>query len=191
MTYPPVGREAKVQDWLTRARTLCEARGLTVEVVSNGGTPGMWQAQEVPAATELCRVLTDFDAVSWTLAASFNGEALEALRRLCPQTPTSATAGESLVFFLLSGLRLDAAWQPPAAIPGSPASPAGSGDARAPRWRRPAATRSPSATGRSACRHGHAEPDAGAAGAARGRHAADSHPGEFPDHSGLAARGKR
>ena len=52
MTYPPVGREAKVQDWLTRARTLCEARGLTVEVVSNGGTPGMWQAQEVPAATE-------------------------------------------------------------------------------------------------------------------------------------------
>lgn len=70
---------------------------------------------KVPAATELCRVLTDFDAVSWTLAASFNGEALEALRRLCPQTPTSATAGESLVFFLLSGLRLDAAWQPPAA----------------------------------------------------------------------------
>lgn len=52
MTYPPVGREAGVQDWLTRATALCEARGLAVDVVSNGGTPGMWQAQDVPAATE-------------------------------------------------------------------------------------------------------------------------------------------
>lgn len=52
MTYPPVGREAAVQDWLTRAVTACEAEGLSVGVVSNGGTPGMWQAQDVPAATE-------------------------------------------------------------------------------------------------------------------------------------------
>lgn len=52
MTYPPVGREAEVQEWLARAIALCEGRGLAVEVVSNGGTPGMWQAQEVPAATE-------------------------------------------------------------------------------------------------------------------------------------------
>lgn len=52
MTYPPVGREAEVQAWLARAVALCEARGLTVDVTSNGGTPGMWQAQEVSAATE-------------------------------------------------------------------------------------------------------------------------------------------
>jgi D-serine deaminase-like pyridoxal phosphate-dependent protein len=52
MTYPPVGREAHVQDWLSRAAALCQAQGLTVSVISNGGTPGMWQAQDVPAATE-------------------------------------------------------------------------------------------------------------------------------------------
>ena len=52
MTYPPSGQEAAVQDWLSRAIAACEARGLTVGTVSNGGTPGMWQAQEVPAATE-------------------------------------------------------------------------------------------------------------------------------------------
>lgn len=52
MTYPPVGHEARVQDWLARAVALCEARGLAVEAISNGGTPGMWQAQEVPVATE-------------------------------------------------------------------------------------------------------------------------------------------
>lgn len=52
MTYPPVGREAEVQAWLMGAIASCESRGLDVEVVSNGGTPGMWQAQDVPAATE-------------------------------------------------------------------------------------------------------------------------------------------
>ncbi len=52
MTYPPVGREAEVQDWLTRAVAAIEARGLAVDVISNGGTPGMWQAEDVPAATE-------------------------------------------------------------------------------------------------------------------------------------------
>lgn len=52
MTYPPVGHEAEVQDWLANAIALIEARGLSVGVVSNGGTPGMWQAQAVPATTE-------------------------------------------------------------------------------------------------------------------------------------------
>lgn len=52
MTYPPVGREADVQDWLTRATAEIEGRGHKVGVISNGGTPGMWQAQDVPAATE-------------------------------------------------------------------------------------------------------------------------------------------
>ncbi len=52
MTYPPAGREAAVQDWLARAVAACAARGLRVDTVSTGGTPGMWQAQEVPCATE-------------------------------------------------------------------------------------------------------------------------------------------
>ncbi|WBU55210.1 D-TA family PLP-dependent enzyme [Paracoccus sp. SCSIO 75233] len=52
MTYPPVGRDAEVQQWLSRTRDLIEGTGLTVDVISNGGTPGMWQAQDVPVATE-------------------------------------------------------------------------------------------------------------------------------------------
>ncbi len=52
MTYPPVGAEAAVQDWLARAKALIQARGIAVEVISSGGSPGMWQAQDVPAATE-------------------------------------------------------------------------------------------------------------------------------------------
>lgn len=52
MTYPPIGAEAAVQRYLSDARALIEARGIEVEVISNGGTPGMWQAQDVTAATE-------------------------------------------------------------------------------------------------------------------------------------------
>lgn len=52
MTYPPAGREDHVQDWLSRAKHLIEDAGLTVEVISNGGSPGMWQAEAVSIATE-------------------------------------------------------------------------------------------------------------------------------------------
>lgn len=52
MTYPPVGRDPEVQAWLTEATQRIIAQGMTVAIVSNGGTPGMWQAQAVPAATE-------------------------------------------------------------------------------------------------------------------------------------------
>jgi D-serine deaminase-like pyridoxal phosphate-dependent protein len=52
MTYPPAGREAEVQDWLTKAHDMIEADGLKVATISNGGSPGMWQAEEVPVATE-------------------------------------------------------------------------------------------------------------------------------------------
>jgi D-serine deaminase-like pyridoxal phosphate-dependent protein len=52
MTYPPAGREAEVQDWLTKARDMIEADGLKVATISNGGSPGMWQAEEVPVTTE-------------------------------------------------------------------------------------------------------------------------------------------
>ncbi len=52
MTYPPAGQEVAVQEWLTRAKREIEEIGLPVPVVSNGGSPGMWQAQDVPVATE-------------------------------------------------------------------------------------------------------------------------------------------
>ena len=52
MTYPPAGREAEVQDWLSRAKDLIEDAGHPVKVVSNGGSPGMWQAEAVSVATE-------------------------------------------------------------------------------------------------------------------------------------------
>ena len=52
MTYPPVGQEAAVQDWLSGAKRAIEEIGLPVQVVSHGGSPGMWHAQDVPIATE-------------------------------------------------------------------------------------------------------------------------------------------
>lgn len=52
MTYPPVGREEQVQDWLSRAKDMIEDAGYPVQVVSNGGSPGMWQAEAVSVATE-------------------------------------------------------------------------------------------------------------------------------------------
>jgi len=52
MTYPPVGAEAEVQRWLVAAKSLIEAAGLEVPTISNGGSPGMWLAQEVSVATE-------------------------------------------------------------------------------------------------------------------------------------------
>lgn len=52
MTYPPVGAEAEVQRWLVEAKSLIEAAGLEVPTISNGGSPGMWQAQDVSIASE-------------------------------------------------------------------------------------------------------------------------------------------
>lgn len=52
MTYPPVGQEDGVQNWLVKAKTLIEKTGLVVPVISNGGSPGMWHAQDTPVATE-------------------------------------------------------------------------------------------------------------------------------------------
>ncbi len=52
MTYPPVGQEAYVQEWLSKTKERIEATGRKVPVVSHGGSPGMWQSQDVPVATE-------------------------------------------------------------------------------------------------------------------------------------------
>ncbi|MEM8730637.1 MAG: alanine racemase [Pseudomonadota bacterium] len=52
MTYPPIGRAADVETWLIRAKTLIEQAGLSVATISSGGSPDMWQAHEMPLATE-------------------------------------------------------------------------------------------------------------------------------------------
>lgn len=52
MTYPPVGGEAAVEAFMTKAKALIEAEGLTCERISSGGTPGMWQAHTAPVVTE-------------------------------------------------------------------------------------------------------------------------------------------
>lgn len=52
MTYPPRGRTAEVDAWLTEARDRITGSGLSVDVVSNGGTPDFYAAANVTAATE-------------------------------------------------------------------------------------------------------------------------------------------
>ena len=52
MTYPLRNATAMVQVWLEEAIDLCKSAGLDVAVVSNGGTPDLYRAHEVTAATE-------------------------------------------------------------------------------------------------------------------------------------------
>src|SRR5215472_16031754 len=52
MTYPPKSSTAKTNAWLTEAVDLCKRSGLSVETVSNGGTPDLYSAHEVTVATE-------------------------------------------------------------------------------------------------------------------------------------------
>ncbi len=52
MTYPPKGRIEVVRDWLGDAMQAFQRAGIACEVVSSGGTPDIWRAHEVSAATE-------------------------------------------------------------------------------------------------------------------------------------------
>lgn len=53
MTYPPAGHSSnKTNAWLEEARSLITSDGLTVDVISTGGSPDIWRAHEVPVATE-------------------------------------------------------------------------------------------------------------------------------------------
>ncbi len=52
MTYPPPGRQAEVQSFLAETVAECAAAGLEATLVSSGGSPDMWTAHKVPAATE-------------------------------------------------------------------------------------------------------------------------------------------
>ena len=52
MTYPPKNAPDKVQARLAEIVDGCQRAGLDVAVVSNGGTPDLYRAHEVRAATE-------------------------------------------------------------------------------------------------------------------------------------------
>lgn len=52
MTYPPRGKPAEVDQWLKEAIALLDEAGIAVPRVSNGGTPDLYRAADVGAATE-------------------------------------------------------------------------------------------------------------------------------------------
>ena len=52
MTYPAKNAAAKTSAWLSEAVELCKRSGLSVETISNGGTPDLYRAHDVTAATE-------------------------------------------------------------------------------------------------------------------------------------------
>ena len=52
MTYPAAGQVEANAAWLSAARDALIQAGLPPRVISNGGTPDLWRAHEVTAATE-------------------------------------------------------------------------------------------------------------------------------------------
>ncbi|MHA6689822.1 D-TA family PLP-dependent enzyme [Devosia sp. A449] len=52
MTYPAAGQVENNAVWLAAAADLLTAAGLPATTISNGGTPDIWRAHEVTAATE-------------------------------------------------------------------------------------------------------------------------------------------
>lgn len=52
MTYPPPESEAAVELFMTDAKARVQGRGLSVPVISSGGTPSMMRASEAPVTTE-------------------------------------------------------------------------------------------------------------------------------------------
>jgi D-serine deaminase-like pyridoxal phosphate-dependent protein len=50
MTYP---MSSAVSAWVAAARATFASAGIAIEVVSVGGTPGMWRAHEIEGVTEL------------------------------------------------------------------------------------------------------------------------------------------
>lgn len=52
MTYPPAGGEAAVERFMRTAKDLIASRGLSVPVITSGGTPSMMHAADAPVTTE-------------------------------------------------------------------------------------------------------------------------------------------
>lgn len=52
LTYPPVNAGGSVAAWLSQAKQLCEAAGLSVPCISSGGSPDMWKSQRSGCISE-------------------------------------------------------------------------------------------------------------------------------------------
>lgn len=52
MTYPAAGKYKAAADWLAQAKALFDAAGIAVPVITTGGTPDIWHADEAGVATE-------------------------------------------------------------------------------------------------------------------------------------------
>nr|WP_314262580.1 D-TA family PLP-dependent enzyme [uncultured Devosia sp.] len=52
MTYPAAGQVESNAAWLAAAKLALSGAGLAPAIISNGGTPDLWQAHQVTAATE-------------------------------------------------------------------------------------------------------------------------------------------
>jgi len=52
MTYPAAGQVESNAAWLAAAKLALTGAGLAPAIISNGGTPDLWQAHQVTAATE-------------------------------------------------------------------------------------------------------------------------------------------
>ena len=52
MTYPPISQQKKVNHFLETAKNLIETLGITVDTVSIGGSPNMWEVEKIPIGNE-------------------------------------------------------------------------------------------------------------------------------------------
>lgn len=52
MTYPKPKSAAAIESWFSEALSLLRAEGIPCPIVSNAGTPSLFEAHEVPSATE-------------------------------------------------------------------------------------------------------------------------------------------
>jgi D-serine deaminase-like pyridoxal phosphate-dependent protein len=52
MTYPAAGKYKAAAQWLAEAKALFDAAGIAVPVITTGGTPDIWHADEAGVATE-------------------------------------------------------------------------------------------------------------------------------------------
>ncbi len=52
MTFPKTGTIAQTETFLATAKQMALAAGLDPRIISNGGSPDMWRAHDVPSATE-------------------------------------------------------------------------------------------------------------------------------------------
>ena len=52
MTYPPISQQKNVNRFLEATKELIEKNGITVDIVSIGGSPNMWEVEKIPIGTE-------------------------------------------------------------------------------------------------------------------------------------------